>query len=251
MHASAAVVIGCTDCHGGNATITAAGLDRSSTAYAEMMKGAHVLPLYPEAWNYPSSAKPERTYTLLNKESPEFIRFMNPSDYRVVRESCGACHQEIIEASMRSLHATNAMFWGGAAYNNGVLDAKNYILGESYDHDGRAACVRGPAIDPKVAYDANILPYLYPLPAWEICCSTGCWSAAGTQRDHTLAEIGPPDGRELQRLEEPGGLTIFAELVPVASVPKRACRHPCAQLTKTRLTLFPPVVHGTWSINSG
>src|SRR5580693_9067225 len=34
MHASTAVVIGCTDCHGGNAAITAAGLDRSSAAYA-------------------------------------------------------------------------------------------------------------------------------------------------------------------------------------------------------------------------
>ncbi len=59
--------------------------------------------------------------------------FINPSDYRIVRESCGACHRTIIEASKRSMHSTGAMLWGGAAYNNGILPFKNYILGESYD----------------------------------------------------------------------------------------------------------------------
>ena len=58
----------------------------------------------------------ERTYALLNRESPEFIRFVNPSDYRVVRESCGACHVSEIETAERSLMSTGAMLWGGAAY---------------------------------------------------------------------------------------------------------------------------------------
>ena len=30
------------------------------------------------------------------RESPEFIRFINPGDYRVAREACGACHMPII-----------------------------------------------------------------------------------------------------------------------------------------------------------
>ena len=48
---------------------------------------------------------------------------------------------EMIEASVRSLHSTGAMFWGGAAYNNGILDFKQYILGEAYDRNGqRGAC---------------------------------------------------------------------------------------------------------------
>ena len=57
----------------------------------------------PESWHYPSSANPERSYTLLNRESPEFTRFINPSDYRVASEACGACHQPII-GRKRSQH---------------------------------------------------------------------------------------------------------------------------------------------------
>ena len=34
-------------------------------------------------------------------ESPEFIRFVNPSDYRVVEEACGACHMPIIKAAIK------------------------------------------------------------------------------------------------------------------------------------------------------
>jgi hypothetical protein len=137
MHSNTAINLGCTDCHGGNAGVTlAAGLTKNSPEYRKTMDSAHVLPRYPSEWHYPSSANPQRSYTLLNREAPEFIRFVNPSDYRVARESCGACHSEIIEASMRSLHGTAAMFWGGASYNNGILDFKNYILGESYNRDG-------------------------------------------------------------------------------------------------------------------
>src|SRR3546814_12904250 len=62
---------------------------------------AHVLPRYPESWHYPSSANPKRTYTLLNREAPEFVRFVNPSDYRVAREACGSCHMQTIEAAER------------------------------------------------------------------------------------------------------------------------------------------------------
>src|SRR5205807_2509786 len=51
MHAKATVRLGCTDCHGGNAA-------------ADTKECAHVLPRFPEAW--PGSAKPVRSYTLLN-----------------------------------------------------------------------------------------------------------------------------------------------------------------------------------------
>ena len=122
MHSNSAVVLGCTDCHGGNANVKIdPGMTRKTDGYFAKMEDAHVLPTYPDAWLYPSSANPEISYTLLNKESPEFIRFMNPSDYRIVEESCGNCHQKEIEASKRSMHATGAMLWGGASYNNGIL----------------------------------------------------------------------------------------------------------------------------------
>ncbi|HLW23486.1 MAG TPA: hypothetical protein VKT22_03875 [Steroidobacteraceae bacterium] len=208
MHASNAVTLGCTDCHGGNATVSGAGLTRSTAAYTEKMNAAHVLPRFPEAWNFPSSAKPVRSYTLLNKESQDFVRFVNPSDFRVVHESCGACHRTIIEAAVRSLHSTSAMFWGGASYNNGILDFKNYILGEAYDRNGVGACVVGPPIDPKTAFDANILPMLYPLPAWETVKPADIFRVferGGRNINNQFAEVGLPDSKgELERIEEPG-----------------------------------------------
>ena len=79
MHKSDAVVLGCADCHGGDAQVTAPkGLAKSDPRYAKLRDQAHVLPRYPVAWNFPSSAKPKESYTLLNREAPEFIRFVNP-----------------------------------------------------------------------------------------------------------------------------------------------------------------------------
>src|SRR3546814_10276601 len=95
------------------------------------MKRAHPQPTLPGAW-HDSSANPQRSYTLLNKEAPEYIRFVNPSDYRVAREACGACHLEIIEATERSLMSTAAMFWAGGGSNNGVVPFKASVFGEAY-----------------------------------------------------------------------------------------------------------------------
>ncbi|MBU6164766.1 MAG: hypothetical protein KGQ52_01395 [Alphaproteobacteria bacterium] len=144
MHAPKSVVLGCTDCHGGDAKIIApAALAMADPNYAKLRDDAHVLPSFPEAWHFPSSANPKRSYTLLNRETPEFVRFVNPSDYRAARDACGACHMEIIERAERSLMATGAMLFGGAAYNNGILPYKNYVLGESYARPGQAAGMLG------------------------------------------------------------------------------------------------------------
>ena len=87
MHASQAVVLGCTDCHGGNASVRGdPALPQDAPAYVAARDKAHVLPKYPKAWHWPSSANPKRSYSLLNRESPEFVRFVNPSDYRIVRD---------------------------------------------------------------------------------------------------------------------------------------------------------------------
>ncbi len=148
MHANPAVVLGCTDCHGGNAAIyKPEGSERPELAYSKAEDLAHVLPLWPASWK--TAANPPHTYTLLNRESPEFIRFVNPSDYRVADYACGACHQPIIEASRRSLMSTGAMLWGGAAYNNGILPFKRYVTGEFYaPADAKPAFADRPAIAP-------------------------------------------------------------------------------------------------------
>src|SRR5690606_37373381 len=173
MHESPAVRLGCTDCHGGDATVFGnSELPHDHPDYVAARERAHVLPQYPESWHYPSSANPERTYALLNREAPEFIRFVNPSDYRIAREACGACHIETIEAAERSIMATGAMLWGGAAYNIGIVPLKNYALGEAYTREGEPAKIVSAGDPPGTVTEAQrargALAELYPLPTWQV-----------------------------------------------------------------------------------
>ncbi|QLC26763.1 hypothetical protein HFP57_02295 [Parasphingopyxis algicola] len=214
MHASPAVTLGCADCHGGNPNValTNTDLDFDDPAYLDIQNRAHVLPLYPESWHWPSSANSNRTYTLLNRESPEYIRFVNPSDYRVVREACGACHIEVVEAAERSLMATGAMLWGGASYNNGILPYKVYILGEAYTRDGEPASIVSPGdphgtVTPEQAA-RGALPSLLPLPTWHVVPPGDIFRVferGGRNIASQFPEIGIPNiGGNIQRLEEPG-----------------------------------------------
>ena len=212
MHRSPAVVLGCVDCHGGNPRVTRpAGTEQNTPAYFAAQERAHVLPRFPGAWHFPSSANPQRTYALLNREAPEFIRFTNPSDYRVARDSCGACHIEVIEAAERSLMSTGAMLWGGAAYNNGVLPFKNYITGEAYTRGGEAALITSPlgpnGMTPQ-QQARGVLAALYPLPTWHVTPVTDnfrVFERGGRNIGTQFAEIGLPNPTGIiQRLEEPG-----------------------------------------------
>ncbi len=230
MHDSTAVVLGCVDCHGGD--VKAVGdpeLPHDAPAYVAARDRAHVLPRYPATWNWPSSANPKRSYTLLNKESSEYIRFVNPSDYRVARESCGACHLEVIEAAERSLMTTGAMLWGGASYNNGIAPFKNYVFGESYTTHGEPGCIISaadsfsPAAKMKNGKDApcgltpNLTPAqtargalakMYPLPTWHVIPPGDIFRVferGGRNINTQFPEIGLPNSLGLiQRLEEPG-----------------------------------------------
>ncbi|MEM8917914.1 MAG: hypothetical protein AAGE37_03560 [Pseudomonadota bacterium] len=213
MHETPAVVLGCVDCHGGDASIKGDNSwGKNSLAYMDALKKAHVLPKYPESWHWPSSANPKRSYALLNKESPEFVRFVNPSDYRVAREACGACHMEIIEASERSLMATGAMLWGGAAYNNGIVPFKNYVFGEAYTRKGEGATIKSPGNPHGTVTEAQkkrgALPILYPLPTWHTIPPGDIFRVferGGRNVNTQFPEIGLPNiGGIIQRLEEPG-----------------------------------------------
>jgi hypothetical protein len=237
MHAPKSVVLGCTDCHGGDATIIApAALAMTDAGYAKLRDEAHVLPRFPQAWHFPSSANPQRSYTLLNREAPEFVRFVNPSDYRAARDACGACHLPIIERAERSLMTTGAMLLGGAAYNNGILPYKNYVLGEAYVREGQADALLGghgalkhdkgtkhdpgqPALvfspgaggpgTPSAAEKARgTLPFLAPLPAWQVIPPGDIFRVferGGRNINPIFPEIGLPNSLgQLQRLEEPG-----------------------------------------------
>ena len=213
MHSSDAVVLGCTDCHGGNEEIAGdPSLGFEHPDYAAARDAAHVLPRYPDSWHYPSSANPERSYSLLNREAPEFVRFVNPSDYRIAREACGACHVQVIEAAERSLMASGAMLWGGAAYNNGILPYKNYVVGEAYTREGEAAVLLSPG-DPFGTVTPEqeargALAALYPLPTWQVVPPADVFRVferGGRTINSQFPEIGIPNPTgQIQRLEEPG-----------------------------------------------
>jgi hypothetical protein len=148
------VRLGCTDCHGGD-------------AMAATAEKAHVHPCFPDAW--PASGNPIRSYTLLNHESPEFIRFFNPGDLRVAAVTCGGCHPKETLAVRKSMMTHGCMLWGAALYNNGAVPIKAAHYGESYSMNGvqqRIQNVPPPSTD-QMEYKA-MLAVLDPLPRFEI-----------------------------------------------------------------------------------
>ena len=234
MHVNPGVVLGCTDCHGGDPNVVK---PNDEGVYHAATARAHVLPKFDRAWNFPSSANPEHSYTLVNKEAKEFIRFMNPGDLRVAREACGACHLETVQAVERSLMSTSAMLWGGASYNNGILPFKRYILGESYTAKGEPALIKNPtAVNPHMTA-MGILPSLVPLPAWETVPPADIFRVferGGRVINSQFPEIGLPNSSgALQKLDEPGRPDIKQSNRGPATGSRIAV--PLINLTKTRL----------------
>ncbi|QTN30710.1 hypothetical protein HZ993_20300 [Rhodoferax sp. AJA081-3] len=238
MHANPGVVLGCTDCHGGNASIQKPAQTKAADApYQSALKAAHVLPRFPIQWNYPSSANPPGSFTQLNRESPAFIRFINPGDMRVARQACGACHLATVQASERSLMATSAMLWGGASYNNGILPYKRYRLGESYTALSEPALLKNPLPTNPHMVGMGILDMLLPLPAWETVPPADVFRVferggrvIGTQ----FPEIGQPNlSGGLQKLDEPGRPDIKQSNRGPGTGSRIAV--PLINITKTRL----------------
>lgn len=255
MHANPGVVLGCTDCHGGDASVKWNGSEQKqgSLAYdhtrAAREKGfapdyrsaldkAHIAPSNAKFWNYPSSANPKRSYAKLNKEQPAYIRFVNPGDLRVAREACGACHLPIIQAQERSLMSTSAMLWGGASYNNGILPFKRYILGEAYTQDGQPGLLKNP-VDAKneLFVHKGILNELAPLPAWETAPPGDIFRVferGGKVINSIFPEVGLPNVLgQIQRLDEPGRPDIKQSNRGPGTGQRIAV--PLINITKTRL----------------
>jgi hypothetical protein len=156
MHESKNVRLGCIDCHGGCATATT-------------KEEAHVHPRYPDVFK--SSRNPERTYAILNLENPEFVRFINPGDYRHCDKTCGTagCHPQEVEFNRKSIMAHSAMVPGSGTYNNGIANSKLYAFGEVYGYNGKAQKIwSNPAPTPEDTLKRGIIPTISPLPHFEI-----------------------------------------------------------------------------------
>jgi hypothetical protein len=149
------VRLGCVDCHSGDPRAT----DQEQ---------AHIRPRFPDAWG--TSGNPVRSYTLLNHESPEFIRFVNPGDLRIAHLGCGTlnCHDKEVLQVRKSMMTHGAMLWGSALYNNGSVPFKPAHFGESYSM--RGAPQRLQTVPPPTAFEMQwkaVVPFLDPLPRFE------------------------------------------------------------------------------------
>jgi hypothetical protein len=155
-HYKSTLRLGCTDCHGGDAT-------------CRSQRGAHVWPRFPDAWR--TSGNPVRSYTLLNHESPDFIRFVNPGDLRIAHISCGTinCHPKEVLQNRKSMMAHGCMLWSAALYNNGTVPNKRARYGESYSMHGTPQRLQTvpPPSEQEMA-QKGVIPFLDPLPRFEI-----------------------------------------------------------------------------------
>ncbi len=168
MHPTETVHIACTDCHGGNGDIRVAqGAAASSKEYQDAKNKAHILSREIKLEN---GAAPVRAYADWLKESPEYIRFVNPGDLRVADQTCGTsgCHVKEVQKVRMSMMTHGAMLWEAALYNNGGWPYKNAHFGESYGRDGKPQRLQTwPPPTEEETKTKGILPYLEPLQRWE------------------------------------------------------------------------------------
>jgi hypothetical protein len=143
----------CVDCHGGNGTATT-------------KQDAHPRPAFPDVWK--SSANPHSTYTLLNHERHEWIRFVNPSDMRVAAVVCARCHDPIVRSVQKGSMNNSAQVYSTALYNNASVPFKDAMFAENYTPRGEAQIIRtNPAPTAEETRTKGILPYLWPFPRFE------------------------------------------------------------------------------------
>jgi len=195
MHKAEHVVLGCTDCHGGN---PARGLTKEQ---------AHILPKNKEFWK--TSANPPNSNAWLNHESPEFVRFINPGDLRVAQQACGLCHGEIIRNVDHSMMNHGAMLWGAALYNNGGFYLKNYRFGQGYAADGSPLrLVNYTPVTPVDTRLHGILPFIEPLPRFNLSNPGNILrifeKGGEKQLQLGLPTSDEPNGRPRNRLSERG-----------------------------------------------
>jgi hypothetical protein len=193
MHNETTVVLGCADCHGGNANVTVAGT-KGSAEYAAAERKAHVEPRFAE--DAARGGHPERANTRWLRESFEYVRFVNPGDLRVAPHTCGACHVQETRNVKTSMMTHGAMLWGAALYNNGGYPLKNPHFGEAYTEDGTPERIRTfPPPTPEETRSKGVLPYLDPLQRWEIS-QPGNMLRAFERGGGPRGEIGDPNIEE-------------------------------------------------------
>ena len=169
MHPTRTVRLGCTDCHGGDATASIVpGTPKGSVEYDQVKGRAHIHPRDPEFAR--GAGRVERAYTKWLRESYEYVRFANPSDLRVAGQTCGqsGCHATEVRNVGTSMMTHGGMLYGAALYNNGAFPLKNARFGESYSPDGLPQTLETiPSPTPEETRTKGVVAELTPLERWE------------------------------------------------------------------------------------
>ncbi|MBI3448574.1 MAG: hypothetical protein HY049_06640 [Acidobacteria bacterium] len=137
---------GCLTCHAGiepmhdKVEITCVGCHGGDGSAKEKLK-AHVTADSPGPFT--TSANPQFSWATINQLPPEFVRFMNPGDLRIADLTCGQakCHATEVNHVRKSAMANNTMPHNAVFYNNGSIDSKIPIYGETFTMDGSPAKV--------------------------------------------------------------------------------------------------------------
>ena len=197
-----AVGLSCTACHGGNPAPRKTS--DKQRHIAQIKEEAHVRPRFPAEWKRDgkyTGANPERTNTLLARESWEFVRFVNPGDLRVAARTCGSgsCHELESKNVARSMMTHGTMLWSAALYNNGSFPLKDGRFGESYSENGAPQrLIQTPPPPYEARRTKGLLEFLDPLPRWEVS-QPGNVLRVFERGGRRRLEVGLPD-----KEEEPG-----------------------------------------------
>ncbi|PYS91785.1 MAG: hypothetical protein DMF64_11150 [Acidobacteria bacterium] len=133
---------------------------------------------------------------LLNLESWEYVRFVNPGDFRVTQKTCGECHSQEVVANETSNMRTGLFLNGAALYNNGGFPFRDSRFGESVSPEGgpeRLVSVPLPTQEQQL--QKGWIPFLDPLPRWEIS-QPGNILRVFERGDKGRVEVGLPEKEE-------------------------------------------------------
>jgi hypothetical protein len=198
MHPSRGVHLGCTDCHGGDNSVSVGpGTSPRSPAYQAAKEKAHVAPR--DSFFKNRTVLPERAYAHWLKESPEYVKFVNPGDLRVAAETCGTsgCHPNETRAVSTNMMTHSGFLWGAALYNNGGIPYKNTRFGESYDREGQPQAIKtSPIPSAEETRSKGVLPALTPLYRWETS-QPGNVLRVFERGGEKKSEIGNPNGEDV------------------------------------------------------
>lgn len=141
--------LSCTQCHGGDGKATS-------------KEKAHVLP----SKNIPND---ERVLPI--DYDLKYLRFVNPTNLRVVEETCGGCHEKAVSDMKKSLHGTTAGHLSDGYYENGVVSKKTsrFSIFPIADEDAKEN-------------EASAEPGVTTYPRLESTPLPGIRSAPGTQK---------------------------------------------------------------------